>query len=352
LSQRLFESTSAVVIIIWRGSFVSARLFVQLLTTESIFLFFEVDLDVRFLGNVLSVVDPDEGQEEHTSKDDQKESKHRFVIDDFSAGLISGRSLHVVECASSADITSDGDTVDADSLRSPDAVGLGVTLFHGWLIARLADALLINLTNFAHVWFLRACDVVEGVAEVAHTIEGSIVLGNPRASRISETELRGSVSTRLGSAARNTVVVPLAVAVGSTNTLISLGDTSDGVTLVVGPRAEAIHNAVIETRVTTESVMAARSIAEGASGITVAAESVGVVLASRSVDAHVVDNSAIFNVLRKSTVGHRQLRASSGVDVALVGSGIPVAASSSIATSLVGVEEARRGLAHVGSRVP
>jgi hypothetical protein len=260
--------------------------------------------------------------------------------------------LHVVEGASSADIASDGDTVDADSLRSPDAVGLGVTLFHCRFIARLADAFLINLTNFAHVGFLRACDVVEGVAEVAHASEGSIVLGNPGASRISEAELRGGVSTRLGSAARNAVVVPLAVSVGGTNTLISLSDTSDRVALVVGPGAEAVHNAVVETRVAAESVVAARSVAEGASGITVAAESVGVVLASRSVDAHVVDNSAVFNVLRKSTVGHRQLRASSGVDVALVGSGVPVAASSTIANALVGVEETRGGLAHVGSGVP
>jgi hypothetical protein len=74
VGQRLFESTTSSVI--WSGSFVSARLFVQLLTAESIFLLLEVDLSVGFLGNILSVVDPDEGQEEHTSEDDQEESQH------------------------------------------------------------------------------------------------------------------------------------------------------------------------------------------------------------------------------------------------------------------------------------
>lgn len=235
---------------------------------------------------------------------------------------------------------------------TPDAVGIFIALFHGRSRARFADALLIDLTNFAHVGFLRACDVVEGIAEVAHAGEGSIVLGNPGASRISETELRSCVSTRLGSATRNTVVVPLTVRVGGTDTFNSLGDAGDGVALVVGPSAEAIHNTVIECGVAAESVVAAGNVTEGASVVTIAAENVGVVLAGRSVDAHVVDNGARVSVLREGAIGGAKLRADSRVDEALVGCSIPVAASGIIASSLGVVGEATRGLADRCSGVP
>ncbi len=347
VSVERFFKTQFTTATIGRRSFIRAGLFIQWLR-EFIFLFVELEALVGDLSLVLSVDDPNERQEKDSSENDQEEFEHRLVIDDFGTSLICSGGLQVGEGARRAEFTSSGDTVDADSLESPDAVGVGVTEFHCRSIAGLADALLIDWTNLAHVGFLRACDVVKGVAEVAHASEGSVVLGNPGASRISEAELRGGVGTRLGSAARNAVVVPFAVGIVFTNTSVCLGDAGDRVALVVGPSAEAIHDAVVESCVTAESVVATRVVSKRASSVAVAAESVGVVSASRSVDAQVVLNGADINVLRKTAIRDGELRAANGVDEALVRWGVPVAARSTITSCLVGVAEAGRWRASTG----
>ena len=79
--------------------FVRARLFIQRLR-EGIFLTVEGDTFVSVLGLDLTVDDPSEGEEENSSKDDQKKFEHRLVLDDFSTGLILSRSLQVGEGAS------------------------------------------------------------------------------------------------------------------------------------------------------------------------------------------------------------------------------------------------------------
>jgi len=327
-------------------SFIRTRLFIQWLAEAAITIV-ETDALVGSLGEALSPPDPAEGHEQDNRKNDQQDHEEGSVLFDHCTLDIVSSSAQVGEGAGTTDFASDGDTVDGDSLRSPHAVGVSFALLDSGGGARLSNTLLIDLTNFAHVRFGGAGDVVEGVTDVLDALGV-----DPGAGGIGQAELRGCVRAGLGSTTRNSTVVPFAVGIGSTDGLHSFGDATDGAALVARPGAEVVDDAIVEVVVAAESVVAASVFTPSASVVTVAAENVGIVVTSGSVDAHVLNDSTAVEVFSGSALSGGESGASSSIDEALGGSNIPEAARSSIANGLVGVGSARRGDALAVGGVP